>query len=679
MRSLKKYLKKLDHAGKIGIGLLIAIVAAVVVLGGIIFFASGAGTRFIHKTFDSPEKYLKYVEKEQFLGKNETSVTSIIKKAMETLDFSDKYVEEQVTVSVGEAGEKYLRMTKGSSADFSWLSNASFKYSLNNKDDVAQFKSSLFLNEKKIISPEIILDQKDLALYATVPELFKDSIKINLKELDEEVEGIFEKFGKLKEVYPDSDEVNKLISKYILLILDNVENVEREKNVELQSDEVSQKCTMLKVTLKESDMKKIAKVVLTQLSKDKEIEKMIKDSLEKLAEVSEREIDADEEYDDLMESLDRILESVEDLEMPFKITMEIYVNGNGKIIGRVYSLIPEDGEKVTFKIAAATSKKSVGYEISIKAGEFSAKLSGTGTLKGTKVTGDYVLKIGSEKVMKMEVEDFDVKALEKGRLKGHFTLTLLSIDDVASTLAYALPYYFRYYVQNLSDLISSFKPGIDVICDVQESKHTIDVGFRTNGDDIVRIAFQGSQKKGSKVKIPGKAVDITDEDALAEFTDSFDWSDVESALEDADVPKDVREAITSGFGFLKYLESSRKAKDTQVISGMFTASVSAYSTEARNLDSRETYVITIYDDKVLATGKINGDSAMGVSYLLRSFCAYSVLEPGEGYLFKEKMQSKAGKDIDYVEITIDGDTGSVVTRTYVKHPDKYSFDDISNR
>ena len=88
---------------------------------------------------------------------------------METLDFSDKYVEEQVTVSVGEAGEKYLRMTKGSDADFSWLSSASFKYSLNNKDDVAQFKSSLFLNEKKIVSPEIILDQKDLTLYATVP------------------------------------------------------------------------------------------------------------------------------------------------------------------------------------------------------------------------------------------------------------------------------------------------------------------------------------------------------------------------------------------------------------------------------------------------------------------------------------------------------------------------------
>ncbi len=131
-----------------------------------------------------------------------------------------------------------------------------------------------------------------------------------------------------------------------------------------------------------------------------------------------------------------------------------------------------------------------------------------------------------------------------------------------------------------------------------------------------------------------------------------------------------------GTQVIPYLENSRKAKDQQVLSAWNTAAVSAYSTEAGNLDALHTYVIEITDGNLkvdtTAYASLTGDKKA----LCDCFMALTTLT-ASGYDFDTVMASKAGKNITSVTITIDGGNGTVETATACNTG--YSFDKIENK
>jgi prepilin-type N-terminal cleavage/methylation domain-containing protein len=133
-----------------------------------------------------------------------------------------------------------------------------------------------------------------------------------------------------------------------------------------------------------------------------------------------------------------------------------------------------------------------------------------------------------------------------------------------------------------------------------------------------------------------------------------------------------------GTQVIPYLENSRKAKDNQILSGWNTAGVSAYSTEAANLSSTETYTITVQKSGTTCS------TGTGSANLLKTFCALTDLVnettgATKGYDFEAEMSSKAGKDISKVEIVINGLNGQVETKTTNANPGKFSFDVIENK
>ncbi len=130
-----------------------------------------------------------------------------------------------------------------------------------------------------------------------------------------------------------------------------------------------------------------------------------------------------------------------------------------------------------------------------------------------------------------------------------------------------------------------------------------------------------------------------------------------------------------GTQVIPYLENSRKAKDQQILSAWNTAAVSAYSTEAANLNAGATYTITIADGTaVAASSSVTPDA--GTAKLEATFNALTEI-PTAGYDFDD-MASKAGKSISQVVITVNGASGQVVTVTTCSDA-KYSFDPIENK
>ena len=129
-----------------------------------------------------------------------------------------------------------------------------------------------------------------------------------------------------------------------------------------------------------------------------------------------------------------------------------------------------------------------------------------------------------------------------------------------------------------------------------------------------------------------------------------------------------------GTQVIPYLENSRKAKDNQIFSAWNTAAVSAYSTEAGNLDSTAIYTITVSSSADVAVTSSN-TPAKGVTNLKDTFKSLTNLSGA--YTFSTEMASKAGKSVSSVVITIDGGDGSVTT--HINAGAGYSFDDIENK
>lgn len=540
--------RKLNNAGKISVGVIIAI--AVVAVLGLCWIVSGKFSRSMHKTFDSPKKYMAYVEKQAILGKKDNTMRSIYNNLSNQVTTENQAVEEQVTLTIGEAGQSYLRLLKSTGVDLTWLNSAGMKYSVNVKDHDVEMTTALILNEKEIIEPTFILDSKKKAVYAKIPELTKDCIKYDLEKYAEQFDELLAKADKMRIAYPDIKMMDKLADKYVKLVLDGVENVEKDK-AELECGDVSQKCTVLRATIKEKDIKSIIKTVCKEATKDEDLKKLYTD----MCKAMELE-NYDEVYDRLKESLTDVAEKIEDREFGLnKVVIELYVDGDGRIVGRNYKIVPEKGEELVVKIGKATKGSNVGFEASVKYGEMTGKLSGTGKLKSGKLSGEYTLKVNGEKVLKVSVEKFDQNAWDDGYLKGHFTCEfegdLGNLLEEANILPRRVQREIDGYSNMLSSMAGSIEPSLDLIVDTSEKKHLIDIGILNHDEEVFRIAFKGTMKSASKVKIPSKAIDVTESADMKDFVDGLDLDKILDALDNAEVPKEYREMIGSMFKRLR--------------------------------------------------------------------------------------------------------------------------------
>jgi type IV pilus assembly protein PilA len=127
-----------------------------------------------------------------------------------------------------------------------------------------------------------------------------------------------------------------------------------------------------------------------------------------------------------------------------------------------------------------------------------------------------------------------------------------------------------------------------------------------------------------------------------------------------------------GTQVIPYIEKSRKAKDIQVLSGLCTDAMTAYSSNASTLDASVTYRITI--DKTNALS-VTGGGTDDNKVLLDAFKELNSVDKTADL----KLESKAGKDISKIEISCQN-TGDMVTLHVTNTTTaKYSFEDIKSK
>lgn len=116
-----------------------------------------------------------------------------------------------------------------------------------------------------------------------------------------------------------------------------------------------------------------------------------------------------------------------------------------------------------------------------------------------------------------------------------------------------------------------------------------------------------------------------------------------------------------GAQVIPYLETSREGKDLQIISGWNTSGMSAYSSAAAQVDGSAVYTITVTIGGSAATCSAVSSSGSAVTAGCTEIAKYFDELTAKKY-DASQFESKKGKTITTVTITINGATGTIETK-----------------
>ena len=503
--------------------LIIAGALVAVFLVAIIANAARIGN-FVHKTFSSPEKYYQYVEK-----KNAEELASIMGDiyklyVLDRKDYFQTTSSAKITVELDEAGQDILELSGLAGVDLSWLKSASVDTSATFNGDKVGVNLSTAVNKDDILSLAMVLDMVEGEAYFQIPELTDQYIGLDLKEISDssdfddlldEWEDLREEHAELYSVLPSQAKLEKLLNKYFKVALNCVEDVEKKSKV-LKVEGVSQKCTVLKVTLDNRTLAGIFGAILDEAEKDKALEALIVEVVDASGEDGD---DAYEEFLDELKDLQRRYKSDRNME---DIKMTVYVDGKGNVVGRE---LEADG--ITISLLMPEKGNKFGYEFSVKSGKNKYALTGSGKRSGDKLSGELNMRYNGTSILGITADKFDIETLKRGQMNGRLEISLGSgIGKVAGS------------VSGLS-VLQDMKFDISA----KSSGHSLQYSFGVTYDDekLGTLSVAAEEKRASGVKIPGEKNVVMVEDIwdLEDWFDSIAWDKVVSRLEKTDLPKDA--------------------------------------------------------------------------------------------------------------------------------------------
>lgn len=460
------------------------ILALVLVVGTVAFAMKDKLSNWFHNQFASDEEYYLYVEQEN----RDQALEKFCKSYENYYKQYESGTNRSVSVKV-ELGEQLKTTLSSLGLDVSKLDSATLNMSTVLDKNIYDLVYGLQLNDTDLIKAKIYADFAETKMYMQVPELSESYLDISsaLDSSTEEEKEMLSSVADYASWMPKADALKKSFVTYTDILFKGIDKAEKSSDT-LTASGVSEKCTKVSVTYEKESVKK----VMTDLVKAAKEDKTVTDFLEKLDEISEET--SASEYIQSMEELLKEIEEADASKIGGAITMDVYVNDDGDIIGRTINLESTDC-KIEIDLCKAVSDGKIGldYKIAVDGADVFS-FAGDGTLEVDAVTGDFVFTVSSEDgnsvVLNVGVKDY--KVAEDG--KGSGTISL-STDEV---------------------------PGgsIDITFAGDRSSNSTKIAVNYGGMEWGTVALETSSgKNGESVKPESDAqiCDLTDEEQTQEY------------------------------------------------------------------------------------------------------------------------------------------------------------------
>lgn len=498
-------------------------------------------TNFIMRNTASPERYLEYAVTEVGGDKNVGDKVGDVFSILKNAGSINAAVEGEVKLSAGEGLKELIADSAGAEAKayIDWINSIKLGFDGGKSGNIFGYKMALGVNDVDLASVDAVLDMDNGGVYLTIPELNPTAVKSELGSSSdiEDMKSAFAGLQELASALPDEKQAEKLVNKYLALLVKNIGDVEK-KSEKVTAGDVSQKYTKLSAEIDVKDAKNMSIAVLKEAKTDKDIKKIITD----ISNTKVAGADAEEVYNNYVEGIDEMLEQLSDLEndADVTVTVNIWVNGKGEVTGIGYSM---DGTELKCQIVEKGSK--YGMKLTAGAGMQAVKLDGGGKKAGSKKSGNFALSVMGAEVVELIVEDVDTKKAEEGSFVGK--IVIKPTDGIDGLLSMAG-----------SSEVASMLKGARI--EITGAENSAKLAVYTNDKLFADLAISQKAKTGNvDVKVPSDVVDINDEEAVRAWEAQANIQALTDNLKKAGAPDELIQMMEMGIQAATAEETQQEA------------------------------------------------------------------------------------------------------------------------
>lgn len=527
---VKEKVKKFPKGALIAIGA-IALVLILIIAN----FKSVANS--VNKLVSSEEKYYASVEKDGIKELASSAADIYENSFLEYYsDYNDTSVDLGVEIELGEDAAEMLAAAVGSDDEKAFAKMA-FDLFMSYKGDVLSAEASATLGKTELISADGVLDLKKGQAFGRIEELSSKYIGVSFEDYADMISEGIKQGDEFIKLLPKKKTVESLVNRYMTIVIENLDNVSEKKDT-ISVGDIEQKCTAIRVRIKEKDINKIAIAVLEEAKDDKELIGLISDFATAGAAAYGEEIDAEDIEDEFKESIEAALDEMkeaedseddEDSEDEEELIMIVYVNGKGEVIGRELKIndetvliyeMPEKGSKFALKAAIIDGEDEVIFE-------------GEGKKSSSSLSGEFALKMKEDgekavKFIEVDVDKFDTKKIKEGFLNGTFTFKLSD----------------EFYEETDAAMVGAMFGDYNIKCVFKSSKNNSYAEFALMDKDEMYAAIKMDAKVGSgkSASLP-KGILVEDEEDIIEWVQTINFEKFVKNLEKAGLPIEIVEEI----------------------------------------------------------------------------------------------------------------------------------------
>lgn len=518
------------------------------------------------KLFGSPQDYYEYVENKT-VKEATKDVTSGYGRFLE-LAGEEAGAKTKIEFNVSDTALDLLKNAMGDEIDLAWLDNVEIELETKKDGGKEQIQAAVVVEGTKLLTADVIVDMETGEAFISCEPLSDQIMKMNLSELmgaQPEAMALLSDKDFIKAL-PTEKELNKLITKYVELALENLSKV-KESSEKVEVGDITEKLTVLEVEISEKDLNKMAVSVLKEAKSDKDLEECIKRLAKYVLKATESDMSASEMYSQFKDGIKQAIDSLNDAD-PSKdprMVMTTYVNSKHEVVGRTIATInytydedgemEEDGETEMFSYI--TVRKGAKFAFEMKLGE-TAKIVGEGTEKNDVINGEFELisveKQWSDEYYYNDYEDeeedeeeepeiietvvliveFNDLSVKNNYLNGNITLKpseeMLEEMDLGSMgeMAFAV-----------------LDPAISLDITSNKDKVSLTVSLANGGDKLFGVSVSSEITKGGNIKTPDEDEVVSQYDWL----DTVDTEKVMEKLEETSISEDLIDMVTNMLGF----------------------------------------------------------------------------------------------------------------------------------
>ena len=532
-------------------GIIAAIIACVPAVALVVtaVLCWGSIQSFFIRTFGTPQEYMQHVE-----GK-------ALNAAIDALTASYAAAQKQPE-SMGYRSEMHLLLgdeflegfsqglvPNGQRPDLSWLSDIALHVSTYQDGSSTQVDMGIGLADSSIATLRVLMDMADSSYLLGIPEMSDSYIHIDTSAASnisaEQFQRQQEATEALQQKLPGEKALNKLLKKYVKIVLSHIDNVQVSTE-SVTVDDIEQKLNVISSTIYEEEIYDILIDILQTALEDPEMMELLIAYCEYYyatnpvnyeyawnEELGYYEmIPVYEDVDDEKVLTDGIYDLLNQLESQRNraddenyIVLTTYADYSDNICGRELKV---SGVDETLRYITVRKGSTFKTEVQID----TLKVTGTSTIARKMLSGEYVFYADDMKLGEITLSDFDFTKIKDSSIRG--TVRLVFSQELMDQILYEM---------DLDGLIIAKDLSLVLEFDCTKDKTNTDIRFQENGELMLGMTVSHEIIKDGQITVPENTVDGTNEEALLRWLQDLDWDHLRQALDDAGVPKEYINAL----------------------------------------------------------------------------------------------------------------------------------------